>query len=159
MNADEYNRRVLSTLEAIQKDVTAIKRTLAAGNQASGGGGGDFDRNAVADDHDLDGPHGDPSIRFMPKPKYWVGDDFTGYKLSETTPDFLDAYAKYMDACAFMASKDADEKKRSGARFKAKDAARARGHAARMRANPGARPPAPEQGPEPEYGDEDSLPF
>lgn len=124
---DEYNRRVLSELVDIKKTLGRIEQKLSAGGgtatgQRSGG--------AVASDSDLDGNYGDPTIKYMPKEKYWTGADFTGYKLSETSPDFLDAYAKYLDACAYGARKDGDERK---AGFKEKDAGRARGWAARLR--------------------------
>lgn len=154
MAANEYNRAVLATLKSIQADVAEIKRRLAAapaparGDAENGGGPREGD---VANDRDLDGPHGDPTVRFDPPSKYWGGASFTGYHFSETEPDYLDAQAKYLDACAYMAEKDSDEKKRKSARFKRLDAARARGWAARLRSGwtaptfggggAGARPP------------------
>jgi hypothetical protein len=146
VNGEAYNQKVLAALEAIQKDVAFIKSQMSASGGAGGGGGGE-----VADVRDLDGQHGDPTIKYDPKPKYWEGSSYIGYRFSETEPDYLDAQAKYLDACAYMADKDQDEKKRSGARFKRKDAARARGWAARLRSGwtaptfggggAGARPP------------------
>lgn len=136
MAANEYNRAVLATLKSIQADVAEIKRRLAAapaparGDAENGGGPREGD---VANDRDLDGPHGDPTVRFDPPSKYWGGASFTGYHFSETEPDYLDAQAKYLDACAYMAEKDSDEKKRKSARFKRLDAARARGWAKRLR--------------------------
>ena len=129
MNPEAYNQKVLATLEAIQKDVAEIKRTLPGASTANGAGSlGD-----VASDRDLDGDRGDPTIKYGLKEKYWIGRDYAGYRFSETEPEFLDAMAKYLDACAYMADKDPDEKKRGAARFKRLDAARARGWAARLR--------------------------
>src|SRR6478735_9460366 len=137
MSPEQYNTQILSALLQLQRDVAEIKVMLqrggasngAAGGRASGGG----TDGAVADDRDLEGPHGDPTIKFDPSARYWSGDSFAGYRFPETTPEYLDAMAKYLDACASMAEKDADAKKRKGAVYKRKDAARARGWAARLR--------------------------
>lgn len=88
----------------------------------------------VADDAELDGQYGDPTVRKMPSDKYWKGEDFTGQPLSACPPEFLDAYAKYKTACAFMSAKDPDEKKQKYAEYDRRDAARARGWARRARA-------------------------
>lgn len=91
---------------------------------------------AIAPDSDLDDPrgHGDPVIKFDPRKKYWTGASCVGRKFSQVLePEYLDAMAKYLDACAYMAEQDGDEKKRSGARFKKLDAGRARGWAKRLR--------------------------
>ena len=133
MSPEDYNKRVLDELKAIRSSVEAIKRTLASGGGAPASGDGGFKGGAIADARDMDGDHGDPMIKYDPKEKYWGGDSFIGYRFSETSPEYLEAQAKYLDACAYMASKDADPKKQSAARFKAKDAARARGWAARLR--------------------------
>ncbi len=136
LDPEVYNKKVLDRLESIDKTVKAIAEHLgvtgrgapSASNGAARSGG------AVADDRDLDGSYGNPTIKYMPREKYWTGQDFTGYKLSETSPEFLDAYAKYLDACAYMASKEDDEKKRKSGEYKAKDASRARGWSKRLRA-------------------------
>lgn len=95
----------------------------------------------IASDHDLDGQYGNPMVRFDPKPKYWPGDSFAGYQFSECPPDYLDATARYLDACVYMANKGGDEEAIRKASFKAKDAARARGWAKRIR---GGWTPAPQ---------------
>jgi hypothetical protein len=137
---DEHNKKILATLLAIQKDVAEIKRKLANGAPAGRGDAGPQD-GAVASDRDLDGERGDPTIRFDPSVKYWNGESFAGYHYSETTPDYLDALAKYLDASAYMAAKDEDEKKRNSAKWKRLDASRARGWSQRLRN--GWTPPAP----------------
>lgn len=141
MSPDQYNSQVLAALLQLQRDVAEIKAAVAggargngAGNGSRGGGSGTGPaEGSVADDRDLDGQHGDPTIKYGPSAKYWSGASYEGFHFSETEPDYLDAMAKYLDACAYMAEKDADEKKRKGAVYKRKDAARARGWAARLR--------------------------
>jgi hypothetical protein len=130
VSSDAYDTRVLAALDAIRKDVAEIKAELkrrpTSGAERGGG---------VASDEDLDGERGDPSIRFDPNKKYWDGGSFVGYRFSETTPEYLDAVAKYLDACAYMAEKGGDEKKRAGAKYKRLDSLRARGWARRLRSN------------------------
>lgn len=87
----------------------------------------------VADDYDLDGKFGDEEIRKMPSAKYWTGLDYTAAKMSETSPDFLEAYARYKDACAYMNEKAADPAKAKYITYDRKSAARARGWALRFK--------------------------
>ena len=130
----------------------------ASNGQRSGG--------TVASDQDLDSEHGDPTIKFDPKPKYWDGASYEGYKFSEVQdPAYLDAMAKYLDACSYMAAKNAASgqdvaKNEKSAHFKAKDAARARGHAARLRARAVTSPPAsPADADYGGGGSDDEIPF
>lgn len=142
MNPEAYNAQVLEALKSLGRDVAEIKGmllALSAGRQPSGSQepaaskGPRGDAPKVASDMDLDSEHGNPLIKFDPSSKYWVGESFKGYRFSETSAEYLDATAKYLDACAYMAARDPDEKKQRGARYKALDAARARGWAKRMR--------------------------
>lgn len=143
MTPDQMNAAMFAALSQIQADVAAIKAKVVGGGAAgaqqraqSGGNGGAPSgptEGAIASDSDLDSNHGDPTVKFDPKPKYWSGDSFAAYRFSECPPEYLDAMATYLDACAYMAEKDADEKKRSSARYKRMDAARARGWARRLR--------------------------
>lgn len=137
------NAQMFATLSQIQRDVAEIKSAIARGAQSGGGTSGSTE-GAIADDRDLDGSHGDVTIRYDPKEKYWTGDSYAGYRFSECPPEYLDAMAKYLDACAYMAEKDPDEKRRKSAVYKRKDAARARGWARRIREN-GGQAPAPQQ--------------
>lgn len=137
MTPEQYNQQILSALLQLQRDVAAIKDAVLRGGGGSGGGsqgGSGRGEGAIADDRDLDGQHGDPTIKFDPSAKYWNATSYEGYHFSETEPDYLDAMAKYLDACAYMAEKDSDERKRKSAIYKRKDAARARGWAQRLRA-------------------------
>jgi len=87
-------------------------------------------KQKTADDADLDGKYGDPEVRFTSK--FWQGRDYTGYKFSDTSPEFLDQHARYLDARSQQQAGDPEKAKYAG--WSAKDAARARGWAARLRA-------------------------
>lgn len=96
-----------------------------------------LERQLGAADVDLDSEYGNFSIRKDP-PK-WVGRSFVGCRLSECTPDFLDAFASF---CDWKAGKDESEgtpEKLKYAGYARKDAARARGWAKRLRS--GKEPP------------------
>ena len=81
----------------------------------------------VAPDIDLDGPYGDPEIRAK-DPRDWSGPSQAGKRFSECSAAYLDLLAERFD---FFNSQETDEKKRS---YNTRDAARARGWAARVRA-------------------------
>lgn len=126
----------LELLRRIAKDVADIKAAMVASVGASvaalgvklatsGGAAG-----GVASDADLDSQHGDPIIR--KDPPRWHGESFVGQHFSEATPEYLDDLASFKD---WTASKnDETETKKKYAAYDRRDAARARGWAARMRA-------------------------
>ncbi len=89
----------------------------------------------VASDYEMSGDYGDPVIKYGLKPKYWAEqpDPFVGRRFSETSPEYMDATARYYDACAFMARKEGGDENVRKAEYKSKDARRARGHAKRLR--------------------------
>jgi hypothetical protein len=112
--------------ERMVKIELRVKALEAKPTAASGGD--------VADDQDLDGKYGDVELRYPLKEKYWTEPQDispeTPKRMSQCEPEYLDAVAKYLAACAYMARKGGDEKK---AGYKDKDAARARGWAKRLR--------------------------
>lgn len=118
-------------MEDLRKRVAALemtlKRVIAAFGGAPQGGA------AVADDADLDSKYGDPPVKRDPSAKYWTGASMVGRTLSECPPDYLDAFARYKDACAYANEKEGDPDKAKYVGYDRKDAARARGWAARMR--------------------------
>lgn len=126
----------LDLLRRIAKDVADIKAAMAAGvgasaaalgiatTSGSGAGGG------VASERELDSEHGDPIIR--KDPPRWSGESFVGAHYSEATPEYLDDLASFND---WKASKNEGvEAKKKYAAYDRRDAARARGWAARLRA-------------------------
>jgi hypothetical protein len=82
---------------------------------------------SIAPDSDLDGPHGDGQVRFVPKA--WKGESFKGRRWSECSPEFLDVLAEAMD---YSAANPRQGKERY-AKHDARDATRIRGWAARIR--------------------------
>lgn len=90
---------------------------------------------AVASDSDLDSQYGDPQIKGK-DPRNWKGPTMRGRKYSECPPEYLDMVAELCDWQAGEAAKK-DERTAAGkpvADYRRKDAARARGWAARIRA-------------------------
>ena len=45
-------------------------------------------------DVDIDNKHGDPVVRRDPSAKYWPGDSFAGKRLSQCSPEYLEAFAR-----------------------------------------------------------------
>lgn len=163
--SDALTARVVA-LEARLADLEKKIGNGATSSSSSGGG-------SVADDADLDGQWGDPEIKKDPPVKYWSGADCKGMRMSDCPPEYLDAFAKWKDACAYMADKNAAsltgeeaEKKRRYAGYDRRDAARARGHAKRIRERgaPTRAKPAAAPAQSPEYADfggspDDEIPF
>lgn len=75
----------------------------------------------------LDGQYGDPVVKAK-DPRDWTGEPMTGKRFSECPPAYLDLLAERYD---YFASKETDAKKQA---YAVKDAQRARGWAARIRA-------------------------
>ncbi|MEI8259192.1 MAG: hypothetical protein WCJ30_26280 [Deltaproteobacteria bacterium] len=116
-------------------NAVANSSTRAPGAGVSSGSG-DAGRE-LARDVDLDGPRGDPEVRFAPK--RWSGADYRGKRYSQCSPDFLDMLA---DTLEWFARRDDD----SGAvdrngnpkgKWGRLDAARARGWSQRLRRDGG----------------------
>lgn len=120
-----------------------LKRIEAKLSQSSGGA-------FVADDRDLDGPHGNPAIK--KDPKRWTGDSYAGCNYSDCPPEYLDVLAEFKDWQAGMDERKGTDDDKRKAKFNRLDAARARGWAQRLRS--GYKAPAKPQ----EAGD-DSIPF
>ena len=150
--------------EQFSAEEVRVLRALASGLLKATGGGSPA--GEVADDADLDGKFGDEPLRKDPTAKYWTGPSCVGQRMSECPPDYLDALAKYKDACAFMNEKNGDTAKAKYIEYDRRDAKRARGWAKRIRAGwkassapPRAAAPPAEM---PDYGAPDDggeLPF
>jgi hypothetical protein len=149
-------------LSAIEARLAALESRPASSGSASG---------AVAPDSDLDSQWGDPVVR--KDPKRWLesgGASFVGVPFSQCPPDYLDALASLAD---WKAGKDDEKGTEEGAKYAKyarKDAARARGWAARIRSGKVAQVPqaAPAKrmidtsafdGPPDDFGDDSSIPF
>ena len=91
---------------------------------------GEYKKKTV-DDADLDGKYGNPEVRLTPSK--WSGPDYKGWKFSDCPPDFLDMMSDMLDAIARKQAQDPAKAK--FADWSAKDAARARAWAERLRKN------------------------
>lgn len=87
----------------------------------------------MAQPADIDSQYGDPDIRKDPTAKYWSGTSYQGKKMSECPADYLEALAKYKDACAVMSAKEGTPDKLKYAGYDRRDAKRARAWAERKR--------------------------
>lgn len=127
--------RIERKLDAL---LAALKTPGAGGRPAAGNTsapGGDIEA-------DIDGPRGDPEVRFMPK--RWTGADCKGKPFSSCEPELLDMLADTYDWFA-QRDDDANAVDRNGgpkSKWSRLDAARARAWAARLRGQ-GDSSPAP----------------
>lgn len=161
MTSDEIFRDIFSCLDAHTTSLARIEAALTARPTAAapasrpatgsaGGTGGE-----VATDADLDGKYGNEPVRKDP-PK-WIKDggaSYVGRRLSECPAEYLDAVASFADWRRGKDEQKGDEQGMKNAGYAARDAARARGHAARIRAGK-TTTPAPVQATD----DDSSIPF
>lgn len=126
-------------LETLEREVADLKRILSAIGAAFGGGS-KADPDTITDEELDSDKFSDPIIKKPLASKYWTGDSFIGKRLSECSPEFLTAFAKYKANCAFMSRKDfakdpvANASKAKYADYDDRDRARALAWARRLRA-------------------------
>lgn len=144
-NIEDRLDRIERKLDALMAALRTQGGARGAPAQAAQAGGGE------AIDADIDGPRGDPEVRFVPK--RWSGADYKGQKFSACEPEFLDMLAETYE---WFAQKDdeanaVDKNGSPKSKWSRLDAARARAWAARLRGDSGgapaprARPAAPAQ--------------
>jgi hypothetical protein len=106
----------------------------------------------VADDRDLDGPHGDEMVKFSPR--NWDERDglYKGSPMSHCPPAFLDLLAEAFESFAKKNSDKGDDKK---AGYDKRSAARARGWAKRLRS--GWKPAASSSRDDSDFGREEDF--
>lgn len=153
-------------INVLELEVGLLKARVAAWPAVAAPASGPAE---AATDADLDGQWGDEPVRRDPSAKYWTGQSYVGTKLSLCPPDYLDALARYKDACSYMSAKDPSPEKQKYAGYDKRDAARARGWAARLRSgwkDPHAPSSAPHAAAKPltydlenDADEGDSLPF
>jgi len=116
---------LLRSIDASLRDLLALSRTKLAARQQP-------PAVPVASNADLDGQYGDPAV-VAKDPKDWSGPTMKGRRFSECPPEYLDLVAARLDYFAEQNASGTDDDKRKAA-YNRKDAARARGWAARLRA-------------------------
>lgn len=148
----------------LRTDVAALRAASPRGSVATSNSPRGV--NPVADDRELDSQYGNPVVH--KDPPRWEGQRYAGRKLSDTEPAFLDCFAEFKEWQAGMDEKNGkvDGKGRPTAQFNLKDAARARGWAARLRRQSSNGPVQPAPKPSTSYDDgadqfaeDDQIPF
>jgi hypothetical protein len=175
--ADELTADEIRVLKAIAQGVLALEKksggasaSAKPSSTARASGGAPSAEKApspqkapageAAADADLDGQYGDPTIKF--DPKRWSGRSYVGSTYSQTEPAYLDAVAEALE----WSANNPRPGKEKYASYDRRDAARARGWAARLRKSgprtEGAPPAGPQEPLLPDYesppGDDD-IPF
>lgn len=152
----------LALVRAIRSDLDRLEETLTGQPVAARPAQG---ATPPADDADLDGPYGNPEIKF--DPKRWSGQSFVGCRFSDCPPDYLETLAGYLDWQARVAD-EKNEMLNNGkpkSHYKRLDAARARGwarrNASKSTGRPAAARPRPTTMNDPDMPsiDGDDLPF
>ena len=123
----------IKVLEAIRDLLVEQNKLLRQGFRLDGPHAFTGTQGGVASDADLDGQYGNPEVKAK-SPRDWTGESMQGRRFSECPAEYLDMVAARLDYFAETnaASENADDRKKAG--YNRKDAARARGWAARIRA-------------------------
>lgn len=121
--SEEILRRIEQKLDEVLKIVGSLPSGGAAATS------GEY-QQATCTDAELDDKYGNPEVRLVPSK--WTGQDYLGWKYGDCSPEFLDEMSNMLDAIGRKQSKD--PAKARNAKWSAKDAARARAWAARLRA-------------------------
>lgn len=160
MSPEAYNAEILRTLKSLDERTARIERALAGMARTGSSSGSSSSGGSVADDRDLDGKYGDPTVR--KDPKRWLdngGESYVGMPFSHCPPEYLETLASLLDWKADRDDEKGTEDGKKYARYARIDAGRARGWAARIRAGGGPTPrradnanPAPPE-------DDDGVPF
>lgn len=123
------NEEVLAALRAAYKGIVGEVRALRA-EVAQLRAAPSAPALPVASDADLDGKYGDEQVK--KDPPRWEGDRVAPCRMSECSPEYLDALADFLQ----WKADNPREGKEKYASYDRKSAARARGWAARKRARP-----------------------
>lgn len=149
MNAAQYDE-ILRLLSDIAARLDRIENSTHAPTPAPAVAVCDSGAPTIADDRDLDSQFGNPEIK--KDPPRWTGPSFVGGRFSDTTPEYLETLAGFLDWKANESDKKGEVLKNGAPRSKfiRLDAARARGWRKRLlqgngkAARPAPRPRAPE---------------
>lgn len=157
---DPEIRDILADITAARDALDRAERRLTGQAPTRAASAAPAGATPPAADSDLDGPYGNPEIKF--DPKRWSGPSFVGARFSDCPPDYLETLAGYLDWQANESDKKnevlANGKPKS--HYKRLDSGRARGWAARARAKVTGRPAAARPKPDTMNDpDEDSMPF
>lgn len=125
MTADEQNERSLMLLSMLSSIDASLKKLVAIAEKRKAGS-----EPQVADDRDLDGPHGNETVKFTPRGWHDSDGIYKGNPMSQCPPAFLDLLGEAFESFAKKNADKGDDKK---AGYEKRSAARARGWARRLR--------------------------
>jgi hypothetical protein len=157
------SEELLKTANRCATALERIAKALEAGSSptkaAAGKGNGTGKSVEVAADSDLDSQWGDPTIN--KDPPRWKGESYVGCSFSQTSPEYLDDLASFKDWSAAKSDEkgEVDKNNRPKSFYAKKDAARARGWAARLRNGWGAGANAQAARSAVEAVEDEGLPF
>jgi hypothetical protein len=148
MTSENFEKR-LSELEAVVKVIQASIQAMAKASPK--GGGSQTSGIEPGNDKLLDGPYGDPEVKY--DPKFWKGDSMVGKRFSQCPSSYLEATANYFGwRMKKLQEEGAEEKKVNYAKF---DAMKALGWKRRIDA--GFAPKVSDT--DPPSGSDDEIPF
>lgn len=153
MTNGKQERSVEERLAELEAQMKVLQASIGAIAKASASGKSQTTGIDPAPDRILDGPGGDPEIRF--DPKFWKGEPQVGKRFSQTSPSYLEAYANLSAWKMNNPPKDAsEEEKKKKAGYAKWDAMKALGWKRRL--EDGYKPTAHDT--QPPAGD-DEIPF
>ena len=114
-------------IQKLEARVSELEKVIAGLRSVFGGAGAGNPLMGIepADEEECRGKFGDFVVRKSPTERYWSGESFAGWKMSECTIPMLEAFAKYKAVCAKM--NDKDPAKAKYAEYDRRDASRALG--------------------------------
>lgn len=126
---------ILAELRQVRADLAEIKALLLRGGAGGGASSSGPAPGSVAPDSDLDSQHGDVEIK--KDPPRWRGEQLAPIRMSHAPADYLEEVASFKDWQAEQEEGKGTPEGKKKAGYCRKDAARARGWAARARAAAG----------------------
>ena len=156
-DTDPEIRDILADIAAARDALDRAERRLT-GQAPTRAASARPDATPPAADSDLDGPYGNPEIKF--DPKRWSGPSFVGCRFSDCPPDYLETLAGYLDWQARVAD-EKNEVLNNGkpkSHYKRLDSGRARGWAKRNASKATGRP-APKAKPDTMNDPDEEVPF
>jgi hypothetical protein len=144
MDQETYDRIV-----RIEHKLDVLLAHLGAGQRRPGAAAAPGAPPEIATDADIEGPRGNPEVRF--DPKRWEGQSFKGRTFSDCPPEFLEMLAETLEYFARKNDQEGAVDKNGGpkSRWERLDASRARAWAKRLRGSSGGRAARPAQRQEP----------
>lgn len=130
MTNGKNERSVEERLAELEAQMKVLQASIGAMAKASASSASKTAGIDPAPDKILDGPNGDPEIRF--DPKFWKGDPQIGKRFSQTSPSYLEAVANLAVWKMNNPQGQTDEEKKKKAGYAKWDAMKALGWKKRL---------------------------